>query len=644
MALDAAFDLVSQNLFAIGALSIDEFLTLPPEPPKASVAQSAYNTLPASRPVLSASASASVSSKARNSTPPAPKSAADATNWQNLARLHQTFQRTFGPSNPNGLKFDFTEEAIDKKQCILTVTRPEGVVRVYTTKPVFRRKNEAKAAVATVAIENGVLDFIVHGDSDALKAKKGLLLAPLQNDKQLIASTSRSVHGVLDLGPPPLRNIEEIQRCCEEWRGPSVRPCWLNFDDPKAWNRHGAILKIRLAAHSYRVYSCEPMYASPSEAREHCAEIAIRENVLEFIKHGNGQIVPKSDSDIVHDPSSGPPRSLQAFYESLPRPFEEPFGEKTAAEINAPGWFNSLLVGAKGTRFTADYHPISATTDGPVPLQGCVLRLNRPGECRSYLADPRFSTQKDAKSAVVLLALSQGAGKYIRECGAAVDALITPEMRRFVLTYVLPALAAQTQRISGVAPQFDYSNVDDAYGCRLQVNFDASGIASREYTTPAQYRSKSDAKVAVAYLAAQQGVIDLLRFDGKPIPVDESPAFVFQDGVPQFAQPPKKKKKKRNKGDEGQAEGPSAKKQKIGAEAGGGGHARPMNPAATGTASLPLKPMGSQFSGPAYYGSGRVSGPTPMPTQVARNPVPVRDDCSLRLRRSLSMEEGEISS
>ncbi|KAJ7148188.1 hypothetical protein C8R43DRAFT_1009602 [Mycena crocata] len=565
MALDAAFDL----------------------PPNPSVAQSAYNTLPASRPVLSAPASAFVSPKVSNPIPPAPKCAADATNWHNLARLHETFQRTFGPSNPNCLKFDFTEEAIDKKQCILTVTRPEGVVRVYTTKPVFRRKIEAKAAVATVAIENGVLDFIVHGDSDALKAKKELLLAPLQNNKKPIASTSRTVHGVLDLGPPPLRNIEGTQRC----------------------------------SHPYRVYSCEPMYASPLEAREHCAEIAIRENILEFIKHGNGQIVPKSDSDIVHDPS-----------------------KKTAAEINAPGWFNSLLVGAKGARFTADYHPISATTDGPVPLQGCVLRLNRPGECRSYLADPRFSTQKDAKSAVVLLALSQGAGKYIRECGAAVDALITPEMRRFVLTYVLPALAAQTQRISGVAPQFNYSNVDDAYGCRLQVNFDASGIASREYTTPAQYRSKSDAKVAVAYLTAQQGVLDLLRFDGKPIPVDESPAFVFQDGVPQFAQPPKKKKKKRNKGDEGRARGPPVKKQKIGAEAGGGGHARPMKSVATGTASLPPKPMSSQFSDPAYYGSGRVSGPTLMPTQMARNPVPVRDDCGLRLRRSLSMEEGEISS
>jgi hypothetical protein len=87
--------------------------------------------------------------------------------------------------------------------------------------------------------------------------------------------------------------------------------------------------------------------------------------------------------------------------------------------------------------------------------------LNRPGECRSYLVDPQFSSHKEARVAVSLLALYQGAAKYIREVGAAVEAKVSPEMRKFVLSVVLPALDAETMRISGMSPRFHYSNVDD---------------------------------------------------------------------------------------------------------------------------------------------------------------------------------------
>ena len=43
----------------------------------------------------------------------------------------------------------------------------------------FRRLRDAKVQAAAIAIRHGALDFIVHGDSDEVKAKKGTLLVPL---------------------------------------------------------------------------------------------------------------------------------------------------------------------------------------------------------------------------------------------------------------------------------------------------------------------------------------------------------------------------------------------------------------------------------------------------------------------------------
>lgn len=101
------------------------------------------------------------------------------------------------------------------------------------------------------------------------------------------------------------------------------------------------------------------------------------------------------------------------------------------------------------------------------PVQGCLLRLHRPGECRSYFAEPQFPSQKDAKAAVSLLALSQGAGNYIRKLGAVVESRVSPQMRQFVLTLVFPALAAETHRISGVPPHFEFSATDDGEHQRI---------------------------------------------------------------------------------------------------------------------------------------------------------------------------------
>ncbi|KAJ7280224.1 hypothetical protein C8J57DRAFT_1174939 [Mycena rebaudengoi] len=533
------FDLVCQNLRGIGALTISEYLSAGPE---SHISQKYTNpSLPVPPPPPLAGPSAVIN--VAETLVQESKLVYDAT--QNVSRLHHACQRAFGHSGGLGyssaLRFDFLEDGVDKKQCILTLTRPNGATRSYKTEPVFRRKHDAKYHAATIAIENGALEFITNGDSDTLKAKKGTLLEPLDKteDETPIASSSKLAS-----------QVAEIEACCEHWRGPSVRPIWLNFDEPKLPpNKYGAALRIQLTAHLYRVYSCEPAFDSRSLARENCAVLAVGEGVLDFIRYGNGQTKPRSEASVVATSPTEPrsPSSLQSFYESLPRPFEEASEDKTAIEVNAPFYLHSVLNSAKGARFSASFHALGAAGNGASRLQGCLLRLNRPGECRSYLVDPQFSSHKEARVAVSLLALYQGAAKYIREVAAAVEAKVSPEMRKFVLSVVLPALDAESMRISGVSPRFQYSNVDDAHGCSLQISltskFNNTRSNTREYSVPPEYRSKIDARIAVTYLAAEQGVIDLLKFGGDP-PPGHPPTFDFSAGVPQIG---KKNKKRRQR-------------------------------------------------------------------------------------------------
>ncbi len=79
----------------------------------------------------------------------------------------------------------------------------------------------------------GAIDFIVSGDSDALKAKKGLLLNPFNvEDDQLDAGEAVSTDPPpkWDLGEEPLKLVED---CCKEWRAARVKPHWVAYNDPK---------------------------------------------------------------------------------------------------------------------------------------------------------------------------------------------------------------------------------------------------------------------------------------------------------------------------------------------------------------------------------------------------------------------------
>lgn len=71
----------------------------------------------------------------------------------------------------------------------------------------------------------GAIDFIITGDSDSLKVKKGLLVSA-QNDsddirKQFDINSADSI-------------VEEIEMSCVRWRGSRVKPEWFALTDSKS--------------------------------------------------------------------------------------------------------------------------------------------------------------------------------------------------------------------------------------------------------------------------------------------------------------------------------------------------------------------------------------------------------------------------
>jgi len=224
----------------------------------------------------------------------------------------------------------------------------------------------------------GAIDFIISGDPDALKAKKGLLLNP--NDVEVDHENTEITPGMQKYTEEeePLKLIEEA---CAEWRAGKVRPHWVTYNDsknkksacgivtfPRFTNcliEHGAALRISLNAHVFRAYSTDPVHTYQRLAKLACARIAVEEGVVDFIKYGNGQTQPAKTVDDDHETTRDltpppPPKglTLQEFYDTLPRPFPEDVGEMTALEINSPAWLNLTMQSARGGRLASHFTPI----------------------------------------------------------------------------------------------------------------------------------------------------------------------------------------------------------------------------------------------------------------------------------------------
>ncbi|KAF8840465.1 hypothetical protein BDN67DRAFT_644579 [Paxillus ammoniavirescens] len=550
----STFDIVSRNLADLGGLSLDEYLygdTNSSFAPPTHVPQRAASPPPISLPEVS---------------PPAPAKATETVNVNAVTRLHQTCQRVFG--NTNALEFEFIEQNGPRnKQCILTITRPDRTKRSYATQPSFAKKNEAKAEAAKTAIEMGALDFLMNGEGDTAKPKRGLVLSSVAIARAdtasagPVASTSKTTN---DAGS----SIDEIEKCCAEWRAGCVAPHWVGFFEPKLGHKQGCALRIQLSPNVVRVYLSDSTFDTYPDAKAACAKAAVSEGVLDFIKHGNGQTRPLLPTPFSPSASSGQaasivnartPLTLQSFYDSLPRPFPEPFETNDAVEINAPGWLNGMVQNARGGKLAITF---LFTSDGTPGLHGCVLKLDRPGDYRAYLVDARFPKRSDAKAAVSLQAMSHGVGNYIRTITSTVQEKVTPLMRSFSTNFIYPTLMAELSKIHlELHPHFEFKKERDAFGATLVVELSATATPEqvRIYTIPTDYRNKADAKVAAICYAAEQGAVEFVRLRGKEPPLGYVSPYTLRNYDPEASQ-----KRKHAEGTEEAEQGPPSKKQKKG--------------------------------------------------------------------------------
>ncbi|KAF9005117.1 hypothetical protein BDQ17DRAFT_1471311 [Cyathus striatus] len=497
--------IVSANLKALGALSVETYLS-PVSAPLDSYS-SAY-PIPPTLLIHDAESLPSQSSDGLDDTDTKPNKSA-TRKLSPVQILHQSCQRAFARSDT--MTFEFLED-----------TPNNGSVRSYKTDPVFARKNDAKLKAAEIAIEMGAVDFIITGHTHPSRGRKDVLLDDLDEmDSDRAAGTQE------EKSP-----IAEIDDCCIEWRAAKVKPHWVMINDARAGNKHGAALRISLTQHAFRVYSVECKHPSPSAAKLACAKTAVDEGVLEYIKHGNGQTSPASATNEPTNamissipPPPSPPITLQSFYETLPQPFPEDVGHKTAPDINAPMWLNTTIQSARGSQLKCTFTSI---TDDTLGLQGCLLRLERPTETRSYLVDALFCKRADARAAACLIAMSQGVGDYIRNVKSEADSKFPLNRRKFAFEKVIPLINRYALKVrQGNRPEYDFKQEKDGYGCTLKVDISSSSQNSdvREYTVPVEYAHKADAKAAVSCVAVEQGLIELIRFRGGEPPADHIPAW-----------------------------------------------------------------------------------------------------------------------
>jgi hypothetical protein len=115
------------------------------------------------------------------------------------------------------------------KQCILTITRSDGHSRSYKCEAVFLRRADAKARVATLAVQLGALDFISEGNTDLVKSDG----APSSSISSL--STDGASDTKQTKGPTSPEVL--IENCLLEWRAGKVSAEWIFYNDSKVVSR-----------------------------------------------------------------------------------------------------------------------------------------------------------------------------------------------------------------------------------------------------------------------------------------------------------------------------------------------------------------------------------------------------------------------
>lgn len=260
------------------------------------------------------------------------------------------------------------------------------LIRSYSSKPEYATNKDAQRAVAQFALDMGAVDFLQRGDDQeyldrALANHDGESTEPgvvktiwgtVYSQRVDIAGSGEAVALTKD--------VNEIDRCCSEWRTGKVAPHWLItggraqaltsastfqvFSSGSSTYRltsleYGALLQIKLSPIVSKVWSVPNTYALPTEAKNAVAAVAMKEGVLEFIRHGNGQQQPNQgpQEDIpplaaasshitvnVIDPSVHPTSniSLTNFLNTLPNPLPNNVG-LMPGQMNPIAWVNQIV-------------------------------------------------------------------------------------------------------------------------------------------------------------------------------------------------------------------------------------------------------------------------------------------------------------
>lgn len=240
------------------------------------------------------------------------------------------------------------------KRCLLTITRPNGDKRTYISPTVHSKKYDAKTSVAAHAVNNGALDFIVSGESGATPARSAS------------APVAEAVNTALEMD----ESVKAIEQCCLDWTEGKVKPFWLNINEPKFGRSasvnpcahcvllrpvdceaFGCALRIRIGRNNSRVYSVNTVYTSPGDAKKACADAALADGVVDYIKSWQANAVDQPPDEL----GSPAPITLQQFFESLPQPFPETVTGNSAADINGPAWLNTTIQAARGGKLVPNF-------------------------------------------------------------------------------------------------------------------------------------------------------------------------------------------------------------------------------------------------------------------------------------------------
>ncbi|TFK25879.1 hypothetical protein FA15DRAFT_324707 [Coprinopsis marcescibilis] len=424
------------------------------------------------------------------------------THTSALDILHQTCIRLTGTSA--ALSFEIVEDKPQKFIGILTIQSLNGTKRTYKTKPEFANGSEAKGEAARIAIEMGALDFIRTGNPETHKKKNAELVARAKIETEK-----------LEASKPADPAIQQIEDCCKEV---DIKSDWINYRHWKNTSDHGCALRVGPTPNHRRVYSTDASFPRKEDARAYCARIAIDDGVLDYIKCLQPQTNELSSSS--ETPTI--PLSLQEHFDALPKPFPINVGDKPASELQPINMVNSVLQHSKIPQLKAVYYWTTADVRGG--LVGCVMRIERPNAlAKTYIADPRFAKRADAKSAVCLLAISQGLEDYTKELQAAYEKKLPPEHRLLAESKIIPMLTSRSQkRRFANKPWFEYVASEEGHGCTLTLDLssDSTQPDHRTFTVEKEYRTKADARLAAAIAAVKAGAMELFQFGDTRPPED----------------------------------------------------------------------------------------------------------------------------